>query len=251
MGWEGPEGPQGPKGDRGARGIMGLEGPQGPKGEKGDKGEKGSTGPRGLMGWEGTAGKDGKSGQRGPKGEKGDTGSFPDVTESVKESLITHEKKFDHTLIDPFLVGTKKIDESNIDKEKFIMFDGKKLVYRSIRDAYGKGKPGYLSAGIGIPVQSGQAGKLLTTDGANLSWVSSSSTVNFSDKEVPSGSINGINVTFTLAHTPTSGSEHVFLNGQLQTLTTDYTILGPVITFITAPPVGVDATTVLVVTYRY
>jgi hypothetical protein len=32
---------------------------------------------------------------------------------------------------------------------------------------------------------------------------------NFVDKEIPTGSINGANTTFTLANTPVSGSEHV------------------------------------------
>src|ERR1039458_306555 len=37
---------------------------------------------------------------------------------------------------------------------------------------------------------------------------------NFADGEVPTGAINGSNQSFTLAHTPTSGSLKLFLNGQ-------------------------------------
>ena len=53
---------------------------------------------------------------------------------------------------------------------------------------------------------------------------------NFVDKESPSGTINGSNVTFTLANAPTAGSEHVYLNGQLQEsgAGNDYTITGAV-----------------------
>jgi hypothetical protein len=71
---------------------------------------------------------------------------------------------------------------------------------------------------------------------------------NFVDKEIPSGSINGSNVTFTLANTPTSGSEHVYLNGVLQepSAGNDYTISGAVITMLTAPLTGEK----LRVTYR-
>jgi hypothetical protein len=56
------------------------------------------------------------------------------------------------------------------------------------------------------------------------------------DKETPSGSINDVNVTFTLANTPVSGSEHVFLNGVLQEGGgEDYSISGVTITFTAAP----------------
>lgn len=63
---------------------------------------------------------------------------------------------------------------------------------------------------------------------------------NFVDKEVPSGSINGSNVTFTLANTPVAGSEHIYLNGVLQESGSgnDYTISGATITYLTAPLTG-------------
>lgn len=63
---------------------------------------------------------------------------------------------------------------------------------------------------------------------------------NFVDKEIPSGSINGSNTAFTLANTPVSGSEHVFLNGVLQEsgAGNDYTISGAAITMATAPLSG-------------
>lgn len=62
----------------------------------------------------------------------------------------------------------------------------------------------------------------------------------FVDKEIPSGAINGANVTFTLANTPTAGSEHVYLNGVLQESGSgnDYTITGAVITYLGAPLTG-------------
>ena len=63
---------------------------------------------------------------------------------------------------------------------------------------------------------------------------------NFVDKEVPSGAINGANVTFTLANTPVAGSEHIYLNGILQESGSgnDYTITGSTITYLTAPLTG-------------
>ena len=63
---------------------------------------------------------------------------------------------------------------------------------------------------------------------------------NFIDKEVPSGTINGSNTAFTLANSPVSGSEHVYLNGILQEsgAGNDYTISGANITMLTAPLTG-------------
>lgn len=74
------------------------------------------------------------------------------------------------------------------------------------------------------------------------------SSTNFVDKEVPSGSINGSNTAFTLANTPTAGTEHTYLNGVLQASGggNDYTISGSSITYLTAPETG----DVLVVSYR-
>jgi hypothetical protein len=65
-------------------------------------------------------------------------------------------------------------------------------------------------------------------------------TSNFVDKETPSGSINGSNTAFTLANTPTAGSEHVYLNGVLQDVGAgnDYTISGATITMLSAPLTG-------------
>lgn len=63
---------------------------------------------------------------------------------------------------------------------------------------------------------------------------------NFVDKETPSGTINGSNTAFTLANTPTAGSEHVYLNGLLQDVggANDYTISTNTLTFVVAPISG-------------
>lgn len=59
-------------------------------------------------------------------------------------------------------------------------------------------------------------------------------------RETPSGLVNGSNVTFTLAATPVSGDESLFLNGILQEpgAGNDYTISSNTITFLTAPVSG-------------
>lgn len=61
----------------------------------------------------------------------------------------------------------------------------------------------------------------------------------WSINEVPAGTINGVNVTFTLAHTPT-GQIMLYLNGQYMTpgAGEDYTISGSTITMAAAPIVG-------------
>lgn len=63
---------------------------------------------------------------------------------------------------------------------------------------------------------------------------------NFVDGETPAGTVNGSNVTFTLANTPVSGSvlltiENAFM---IPGSGNDYTITGATITFATAPLTG-------------
>lgn len=71
--------------------------------------------------------------------------------------------------------------------------------------------------------------------------------VTFVDKETPSGSVDGSNVTFTLANTPTAGSEHFWVDGTLQKPGgVDYTISGGTITCTYPPHVGA----VLLCSYR-
>jgi hypothetical protein len=68
----------------------------------------------------------------------------------------------------------------------------------------------------------------------------------FSYKELPSGLINDANAVFNLANPPITGSEHLYLNGMLQTNPGDYTITGSQITFAQAPPQG----SVLICSYQ-
>lgn len=55
--------------------------------------------------------------------------------------------------------------------------------------------------------------------------------------EHPSGTVNGTNVTFFTSQVPASGFT-LTVNGVPQILTTDYTLVGNVITFVTPPPLG-------------
>lgn len=88
------------------------------------------------------------------------------------------------------------------------------------------------------------AGSAAGTWDSHLALSSTSGTgltaTNFVTRETPSGTLNGSNTTFTLANTPTAGTEEVFLNGILQEpgAGNDYTISGGTITYLAAPVSG-------------
>jgi hypothetical protein len=65
-----------------------------------------------------------------------------------------------------------------------------------------------------------------------------SSTGTAVNDETPSGTIDGANKVFTLAHAPLAGTLQLFLNGQFVHPTAEYTLAGSTITFVTAPDVG-------------
>ena len=58
--------------------------------------------------------------------------------------------------------------------------------------------------------------------------------------ETPSGTIDGMNATFTLAATPVTGTVKLWLNGLLLKVSTHYTISGSTITMLSGsiPEVG-------------
>ena len=126
------------------QGIMGLEG------EKGETGEVGDIG---------SPGKDGKNGKDGRDGKDAD---ITQVVPIVDKQIEKHEKKFDHTLIDPFLVGTKKIDEAGLSDGMVIQYDAKanRLIY-----AKPKAQKASLQGGGGtsLPPRSSSSGKFLKT----------------------------------------------------------------------------------------
>ena len=61
----------------------------------------------------------------------------------------------------------------------------------------------------------------------------------FVEDETPTGSLNSSNKTFTLVSAPAPvGSLEVRVNGQIQILTTDYTLSGSTLTLVAAWPSG-------------
>lgn len=95
-----------------------------------------------------------------------------------------------------------------------------------------------VDANKGIEIVTDNLG--IKLDGSSLSLGSGGIKVNtakFIVRETPSGTMDGANVTFTLASTPVSGKEEVYLNGVLQEpgAGNDYTISAATITYLTAP----------------
>lgn len=68
------------------------------------------------------------------------------------------------------------------------------------------------------------------------------SSTNFADNEVVSGS----GTSWTLVHTPTASSQHIFANGQRLIPTVDYSIVGAAITTVLAWSTGT-----ILADYRY
>jgi len=85
------------------------------------------------------------------------------------------------------------------------------------------------------------------TASSKFEWVSNESAdaVQESDvicNEIPSGLINSLNTSYTIANLPVSGTVEVYLNGLLQApgVGLDYTISGQTITFVKAPRTNSD-----------
>jgi hypothetical protein len=97
----------------------------------------------------------------------------------------------------------------------------------------------------GPPGPAGPAG----SPGATGATGPAGASYNFADNEVPAGAINGINVTYTLAHVPNPPASLILANQGLtmwQNAGGDYTLSGATITFFFAPTLGP-----LIAWYRY
>lgn len=79
-----------------------------------------------------------------------------------------------------------------------------------------------------------------TWDPGTTASASGLTTSNFATRETMSGSVNGSNPTFGLAHTPTAGTEQLYWNGLLMEpgAGNDYTISGATVTTLTNPVSG-------------
>lgn len=109
--------------------IVYLKGPKGDRGDTGPRGPKGDfvVGPRGPKGDPGRTPVKGVDYFDGKDGLDGDPEEFRGIaTQEVQQ----HAQAFKHELIhDPKILGTKEVDESTLGTDKFLKYDGEKLVY--------------------------------------------------------------------------------------------------------------------------
>ena len=71
-----------------------------------------------------------------------------------------------------------------------------------------------------------------------LDWTSVLTAQALVVRETPIGTIDGINLLFSLAAVPTTGTEHVYLNGLLQVPQGDYLLTTNQLEFVSAPTIG-------------
>jgi len=112
-----------------------------------------------------------------------------------------------------------------------------------------------LSLSTPLPVLSGGTGTATPglIAGTNITSITGTwpnqtiNTWNYADNEAVSGTIDGVNKTFTLVRFPNGGVVHLYRNGTRQNPASDYQLIGQNVVFTTAPTVG-DS---LLVDYRY
>lgn len=177
----GPQGIPGLKGDKGERGVRGFDGEKGDQGDRGPVGPRGPKGERGAMGLEGDRGPKGEKGERGEKGEKGDRGAdgrnadMSFAFDVAKKAVSLHESGYDHKLIDPFLIGSKKISEEGMADGMFIQYDKKedRLKYATIQQVATKVQRQISGGGATLPQRTGNASKYLRVKSdLSLEWAS-------------------------------------------------------------------------------
>ncbi len=120
-------------------------------------------------------------------------------------------------------------------------------LYRNgVRQQAGAGADYTLSGSTITFAVSPLSGDILLAD---YSCSAPSEPANYVTGETPSGTVNGSNVTFTLAHAPATGTLQLYRQGVRQQAGAgaDYSLSGSTITFNAAPPSG-DS---LIADYRY
>ncbi len=227
------------KGDTGDTGPQGLVGPEGPIGPKGERGFPGKDGRDGRDGRDSVDGRDGEMGVQGEKGEKGEDGS-PDTPDEIIQKINKSRLSISKDRIDGLVDALSQMVYSavgitttiffksgtQIGRAKNINFTGSAVssvsvagdtATVSLSGGSGGGQVNSVVAGTGISVDS--------SDPANPIITNTAAAVNFVFGEVV-GSAGS--TSFTLAHTPTSGTERIFRGGARQQSGggNDYTMSG-------------------------
>jgi hypothetical protein len=114
--------------------------------------------------------------------------------------------------------------------------------------SWGPGTPSGGGSGGTIDSVFGRTGAVIAQTG-DYSYSQISGTPIFVDQITPSGSVNGVNINFTLPGTPNpTSSLYVWLNGMLMAQGIDYTVTGNSFFFIVSPPATGD---ILLASYRH
>ncbi len=229
------KGNAGDAGKDGLNGNDGFDGEQGPPGPAGRDGKNGKDGRDGRDGTNGRDGKDGRDGVDGVQGENGQDGS-PDTPDEIINKINSSKLLISKERIDGLLDALGQMISQSVPittnffnglRAKNLTIVGATVVQRgdtvfATVSGTGGGQVNSIVAGVGISVDS--------TDPANPVVTNTGSSPNFADNEVVSGS----GTTFTLAHSPTAGTQHIYGAGTRLTpgAGNDYTISGATITIL-------------------
>lgn len=195
-----------------------IQGPAGEKGLKGDKGDKGDSGKNGKDGNDGKSGEDGLDGLSGKDGTNGRDGrdGSPDNAFDVRNKL-------------ELLNGDERLKIESIRGAKELRDELLEMMNRGLMSLDN-------NRVLGIKVKGGAANfaNEITFIGATVTPNHEQGvdvTINELSGGIPifSEIVAGSIDTFTLAFVPI-GNILLILNGQVATLTNDYTINGKIIT---------------------
>lgn len=219
-GLKGEQGPKGETGDVGPQGFQGesITGPPGPQGIPGAPGIPGTPGTTGPVGPQGPQGEVGPTGPKGDKGETGKDGSS-DTPEQIIEKVkgkLSYESLTDRPNLDTYRSKGSNVAEFQIRKNGVQTVNQVRVI-----DFIGNWTITDLGGGaVSAEAPSSSAPTIYT--------------------ETPSGAVDGINPTYTTAHTMTTIYSFA-INGQF-IHPSDYTAVGTTITFGTALPVELAGT---------
>lgn len=202
---------RGPKGESGERGEIGPVGPSG-------KSIIGPRGPRGDKGIRGEIGRDGKSivGPVGPEGKAGLDGS-PDTPDEIVSKINS---------------ALKKIDPKQVRGLLALMENMRQMTeYPTGIGAGGRAPAKIQSSGSTIqrqPTALNFTGATVTDDGNGITTIA----IGAGGTAVYDEEVSGSGTTWTLAHTPNTGTLRVYLNGMRAKVGAgnDYTLSGDTVT---------------------
>lgn len=171
---------------------------------KGEKGETGEIGPKG----------DSIVGPQGPKGDRGDSIVGPAGRDGIDGESIVGPKGENGKDGSPD--NAEQIVEKLNTLEEAIDIEVIKGLKKKLEDLEKKWSSRPMFGGGGFSVGA-----------MNFHIV---------DEETPTGTVNGVNTDFVIANVPSPATSlKVYKDGQRMKLTTDYTVAGKTITFLSAP----------------